>query len=238
MLFRSVLVCLSDAAVYAGASASVCEMLHKKYVTSVAFTGAAAAADVAQSRPAKEQDMNLLAKLAASQGVGYGEAIARWGFPADARAEKSVIHAAYSAAVPATIHAEVGEMPEHLYAAARGAELGAAVGAASYVDLLIFTEQIRRAIEDGGVVIVIGAAHRFARLLEQAARAAETTVSKTGRFCVCVVDRFLPEDDLPTVKQYGAVGFLFRGSLNSYALNLLQACDAVYSGSVPNEFKK
>lgn len=233
-----VLACLSEAAVQAGAANAICDMVRKKYVTSVALTGAGAVADVAQSRPTAQPDMNLIAKLGAAQGIGYGEAIARWGFSPDARREKSVIHTAYTAAAPVTAHTEVGELAEHLYAAGRGAELGAAVGAASYVDLLVFTEQVRRILADGGVVIIVGSATRFFRLLSQAARAAETTMRETTNFCVGVVDRFFSEDEFTSIAQYGGVGCLFSGSFNGNALNILHACDAVYSGNIPNEFKK
>lgn len=233
-----VIACLSDIAIYAGVGAVVCDMLRKKYITGVAFTGAGAVADVARSRPAVSPDMNLLAKLAAAQGLGYGEAIARWGFSADSLHERSVIHTAYSESAPVTTHAEVGELPDHLYAAARGAELGAAVGAATYVDLLIFTEQVRRILANGGVVLVVGAAERFFRLFAQATAAAETTMPDTEPFCVGVIDRFFPEEDLVAVEKYGGVGCLLRGSCNNHAANILQACDAVYSGNIPNEFKK
>lgn len=233
-----VLACLSDIAVYSGVGNTVCDMLRKKYVTGVALTGGGALADVAQSRPPTRPDMNLLAKLAAAQGLGYGEAIARWGFSQHARSEKSVIRAAYAAGVPVTVHAEVGELPDHLYASARGAELGAAVGAASYVDLLAFTEQLRQVLAGGGVVLVLGAADRFFRQLRHAIQAAETTLSETDNFYVGVIDRFFPEEDFASIEKYGGVGVLLRGSLNNNALSILQACDAVYSGSVPNEFKK
>lgn len=233
-----VMVCLSDAAMHAGAGNSVCSMLRKKYVTSVALTGAGAVADIFQSRPTAKPDMNLIAKLAAAQGLGYGEAIARWGFSPESRLEKSVIHTAYSEAAPVTAHAEVGELSDHLYAAARGAELGAVVGAASYVDLLVFTEQVRRVLAAGGVVIVVGSAERFFRLFAQAMCAAETTLRETANFCVGVIDRFFPEEEFAVVEKYGGTGCLLQGSFNSNTLNILHACDAVYSGNIPNEFKK
>lgn len=229
-----VLLCLSDVAVHAGAYQSLPHALAKKYVTALAITGGAAVADMARARQSVP-DMNLLARLAANQGTGYGEALARWGFSPDAQREKSVICSAYDAGLVFSAHVEIGELVDHLRPAARGAEVGAAFGAATYVDFLVFTEQVRQITEHGGVVVTVGPAERFFQLLAAAAQAVEAGPES---FCVGILDRANATTNTDIIQPYCDCLHVVSGSCGNNLTTFFRACDAVYCGNIPNEFKK
>ena len=97
--------------------------------------------------------LNDLAKAAAAAGDGFGETLGR---TIDAEqapyAELSVAAAAYRAGIPLTCHVGIGNDIVHEHANCDGA----AWGAASYTDFLIFTASVAEL--EGGVFLNIGTA--------------------------------------------------------------------------------
>ena len=97
--------------------------------------------------------LNDVVREGISEGIGAGEAIGRWiaesGFP---HGELSVLAAAYERRIPATIHVGIGNDIIHEHPNCDGA----ALGAASYTDFLVFVHEIE-ALE-GGVMCSVGTA--------------------------------------------------------------------------------
>lgn len=97
--------------------------------------------------------LNDLARLAADEGLGLGEAIGRaiWGERLPHR-EVSILGQAYGLGVPVTVHVGIGNDIVHEHPNCDGA----AWGAASYTDFLVLAEQVRRL--EGGVLLNVGTA--------------------------------------------------------------------------------
>lgn len=97
--------------------------------------------------------INDVARQAAAEGIGLGEAlgreIARGDFP---HRDVSVLAAAYEAQVPATIHVGIGYDIVHEHPSCDGA----ALGAASYTDFLVMARSICDL--EGGVYLTFGSA--------------------------------------------------------------------------------
>lgn len=98
-------------------------------------------------------EMNDVVREGAKAGLGLGEclgqAIEARGF---AHRELSVLAAAYRLKVPLTVHVGIGQDILHEHANCDGA----AFGATSYQDFLIFTESVRHL--EGGVMLNFGSA--------------------------------------------------------------------------------
>ncbi len=139
-------------------------------------------------------ELNDIIAEAAARGEGLGEAVGRviveQKFP---HAELSVAAACWRAGVPLTIHVGVGSDIIHAHANCDGA----ALGAASYTDFLIFA----RAIEDleGGVYLNIGSAvvgpEVYLKALSMSRNVAHPQGSEIRRFTTAVFDLVeLPDD--------------------------------------------
>jgi hypothetical protein len=89
-------------------------------------------------------NLNEIAKCAASEGIGFGEAVGREILEGDyPHKDVSIFAAAKRLGIPATIHVGIGYDIIHEHPNTDGA----ALGAASYTDFLIFTETIYRGLE-------------------------------------------------------------------------------------------
>lgn len=222
---KPVVIFLGRAAIEQNIGPVVVQLLRKGYVTGVALSSAAAALDFEQalfggcaahnSRRVELAELNRAAVRGAQAGLGYGEALGRWSFPASSQRDQSVIAAAYELNVPATIHLTLGDAPAHFFPANNAAELGAALGAVSYVDMLIFAEEIRQmAGTPSGVFLAadIGghSAQLFANVLEALHSDKETHI-----------------DD----STLSVIGGEYRHTFPA----LLTACDAVYDGSADDK---
>lgn len=97
--------------------------------------------------------VNEAAAEAARDGIGLGEALGRK-IERDALPHRahSVLAAAYRLGVPATVHVGVGYDIVHEHPSCDGA----AVGAASYADFLVFAESVTKL--EGGVFLNLGSA--------------------------------------------------------------------------------
>ena len=97
--------------------------------------------------------VNEAAKGAAAEGIGLGEAVGRMIVAAHPpHVDVSILAAAYDMKTPATVHLGIGYDITHEHPNCDGA----ALGAASYADFLVFTEAVR-ALE-GGVFLNFGSA--------------------------------------------------------------------------------
>lgn len=140
-----VVLFLDDSAIRAGVSSVVAELIRKKYVTAVAMTFEAAALDYYSTKldgadPAALQTAIFAASRA---GLGLGEGLGALGFFKEDKRARSIIALGYDFSVPVTVHATIGAHAFHASPALYGAEYGAALGATSYVDMLIFIRHLQ-----------------------------------------------------------------------------------------------
>lgn len=227
-----VILFISAAAIQAGAGITAVELLRKKYVTSVATTGAGLVADIHLAERGLTHDLNYVARMAANQGLGYGEAAGRWAYSANAAVERSLIRSAYTMGVPATVHVELGEMAGHIYPDGPGAEIGAAFGAATYVDLLVFAEQVRQVCQtQSGVVLFIGDAMRGLQLFLQA-RCALSDSERAPNFHAVLIDNLVQHSFIHYVHSQKGTSHYILGTFKSNVMTLLNACDGVFSGQI------
>ncbi|NDE17485.1 hypothetical protein EBZ80_21415, partial [bacterium] len=229
---QPVLLFIGATALNAGAGIVAIELLRKKYVTAVATTGAGLLADIRVSEPAARCDLNYVARMAASQGFGYAEAVGRWAFAPQDNKTRSLLHAAYTLGVPASVHVEIGEMAGHCCPSPRGAEIGAAVGAATYVDLLLFAEQVRQlCATQNGVVLLIGDAMRGLHLFLQT-RAAIPCETELPAFHAVLIDNHVQPDFATYVTSHNGIQHKLVGTYRSNVSTLLNVCDGVFSGQI------
>lgn len=142
-------------------------------------------------------------------GIGFGEAVGRMieeeKFP---HRETSVLGAAYRLGVPVTVHVCIGQDIVHEHPNFDGA----AAGATSYTDFLIYTESVRRL--EGGVFLNIGSAvmgpEVYLKALAMARNVAHQTGENICHFTTAVFD--LPDlgDELSHEAPKGDPRYYFR----------------------------
>ncbi|NLG48772.1 MAG: hypothetical protein GX552_01515 [Chloroflexi bacterium] len=97
--------------------------------------------------------INDIAASAAAEGIGLGEAVGRVieeeAFP---HRDVSILAAGYRLRIPVTVHVSLGYDIIHEHPNCDGA----ALGAASYTDFLVFTQEVTRL--EGGVLLSMGTA--------------------------------------------------------------------------------
>lgn len=120
--------------------------------------------------------LNEIAKLAAREGLGYGEAIGRtiWEekFP---NREISVFGQAWALGVSTSVHVGIGYDIVHEHANFDGG----ATGQASYTDFLIFTKQVESL--EGGVFLNFGSAVMGPEVYLKALSMARNVAAQEGR---------------------------------------------------------
>jgi len=126
---------------------------------------------------AETGEINDIVRKGNDEGLGYGEALGRHVATTDNCPHKdvSIFAAAYEAGVPVTVHAGIGydithEQPNFD---------GAAVGAASYRDFLIFTKAIENL--EGGVILCVGSAVMGPEVYLKALAMARNVAAGNGR---------------------------------------------------------
>jgi hypothetical protein len=167
-----VLLFITDPDVLHEASDVIIECLKQKYITAIAMTNEVADVDVFAAK-ADKHDKGSVAnalKLARTAGIGFGECLGRWAFEPGDNREASILATAYDLGMPATVHTLIGESTLHLNPAIGGADYGACLGAASYIDFLTFTQFIHELRL--GVVITAGRHHAALKLMGTARDAA------------------------------------------------------------------
>jgi hypothetical protein len=145
----------------------------------------------------------------AADGLGYGEAVGRWiveeGFP---YREISIVGRAYQLGLPVTVHVGIGQDIIHEHPNFDGA----ATGAASYTDFLIFTEAITQL--EGGVFLNIGTAVMGPEVYLKALAMARNVASQEGReiidFTTAVFDLVPLNEDIHTEVANSEPVYYFR----------------------------
>lgn len=146
---------------------------------------------------------------AADEGIGLGEALGRaiaaGEFP---HKDISVLAQAYRLGVPATIHISIGQDIIHEHPNLDGA----ALGACSYTDFLVFTETITHL--EGGVLLNIGTAvmgpEVYLKALSMARNVARQENRKIAHFTTAVFDLLDLGGDTHIEAERGTPHYYFR----------------------------
>lgn len=120
--------------------------------------------------------LNDIAATAAAEGIGLGEAVGRaiWegGLP---HRDVSILAAGYRLGVPVTVHVSIGYDIIHMHPNCDGA----ALGAASYTDMLVYAHQVSRL--EGGVLLCFGTAVMGPEVYLKALSMARNVAHREGR---------------------------------------------------------
>lgn len=172
--------------------------------------------------------LSQIARIAANRGVGYGEAFALWA--QTGRADQSLLSALYKRGQPASVLVDFGEIFEHVAAPVRGADLGAATGAAAYVDFLIATKQFEQFFHTTeGVICVAGEEERALRFVY---RQAAFFQNRSARFTAII---FAPPSArlAALVSGCGGTPIFLPHDYGPALTRFLDACSQVYAGQTP-----
>lgn len=177
-------------------------------------------------------DVNELARFAANRGIGYGEAVGLAAVAPSCTREHSVAVSVHDLGFPVVVTAEVGELSAHTAPGFGGAETGAAIGAAAYVDLLILTEQLKTFFgSPGGVFVFAGEHVRGIRLVLERIESLRIAVPQPAGFTFVV---FAPVDtELQLLIQHHGGNVIFLNHPTTAAMmQLFQTCTDVYAGKI------
>ena len=173
---KPVIAMMGGHVVKVGCSPLIIDLMEKGWITHAAGNGAVSIHDfelalIGESTehvPTKIEDgsfgmaeetgalMNQAVREGASQGMGYGESVGRLIAEGGARFPNravSIASAGWRLGIPFTIHVTIGADIIHQHPACDGA----ALGAASYQDFLLFTHSVSL-MEEGGVFLNFGSA--------------------------------------------------------------------------------
>ena len=178
-----------------GVSRYVCDLIARGWVTHLAANGAATVHDYelarigATSEPVAKYifdgrfglwretaQLNDVVATGNAEGLGLGEAVGRHIAQSDfTHKDVSIFAAAWQAGVPATVHVGIGYdiLAEHPNFD------GAAFGAASYRDFLIFTKDLENL--EGGVVLCYGSAVMGPEVYLKALAMVRNVAARRGR---------------------------------------------------------
>lgn len=203
---RSRIVAMGAHVLRAGCGPHLIEMMEHGELSLLAFNGAGAIHDfelamigaTTESVPKYISDgrfglwhetgrLNDVAKTAAKEGLGFGEALGKTILEGDFPfKEHSVFAAAYRLGIPATVHVGIGYdiVFEHPNCDA------AAWGDASYRDFLIFTQEVTNL--EGGVFLCLGSAvmgpEVYLKALAMARNVAHQHGERIAKFFTLVAD--------------------------------------------------
>jgi len=153
--------------------------------------------------------INEMMVTAAIEGIGLGEAagrtIAGGNFP---HSDISLLANGYRQHVPVTVHASIGQDIIHEHPNLDGA----ALGASSYSDFLVFTEAIRHL--EGGVLLSIGSAvmgpEVYLKALSMARNVARQEGKPIAHFTTAVFDLHDLGPDFHTEAPKGTAAYYYR----------------------------
>ncbi len=154
-------------------------------------------------------DLNAWISEAARLGIGFGENAGRRIEESDfPHRSLSVLAAAYRASVPVTVHVGIGYDIIHEHPNCDGA----ALGAASYRDFLVFARTIERL--EGGVLLSFGSAIMAPEVYLKALAMARNVAHQHGRrirnFTTAVFDMFPISGDVARELPKTEPGYYFR----------------------------
>jgi hypothetical protein len=203
------------------------------YASFAVTTLSGACADAVAAAAPSHFDVNAIARTAAMRGVGYGEVFVNELHRDAAMAEQSLlVHVATSGA-PVFIATDFGEIGRHTAPSTRGAETGAAIGAATYVDLLSLTAQLKNFFgQPGGAAVIVGEAVRGVRLFLERFAALKLLAPFQIGFTFVIFSRPDPSLESLVRRSGGRAIFLEEPTADSFT-QLFAACRDVYAGKVP-----
>lgn len=154
-------------------------------------------------------ELNEIAKAAAAEGIGFGEAVGRTIAESDfPYREVSIFAAAYRQQIPATIHVGIGQDIVHEHPNCDGA----ALGQASYTDFLILAHTVSN-LEDG-VLLNFGTAvmgpEVYLKALAMARNVAHQRGEKVCHFTTAVFDLIKLPADYHREASKDQPGYYFR----------------------------
>lgn len=197
-----------------GLSRYVCDWIRRGWVSVVACNGACSIHDFELARQGATSEsvaenikegrfglwqetgqLNDIVRQGARQGVGYGEAVGKFVSESDfPNKALSIFAAGWEASVPVTVHVGIGYDILHEFPNADGA----AIGAASYHDFLVYTKVIENL--EGGVVLCYGTAVMGPEVYLKALAMVRNVAARQGRqvrhFTSAVFDLIHLGDDL------------------------------------------
>jgi len=153
--------------------------------------------------------LNEMAIQAAEEGIGFGEAVGRaiWEGHLPHR-DISVLAAGYRLGIPITLHVGIGYDIVHEHPNCDGA----ALGAASYTDMLIYAHQVSRL--EGGVMLCFGSAvmgpEVYLKSLSMARNVARSEGKVIAHFATAVFDLQDLGDDLTQEPDKTEPAYYFR----------------------------
>lgn len=177
-------------ALKADGRAALLDLLGYGFATAFATTTATLYRDFTPSQNRRHEVIRRATLFAARTGVGLGEGVTRWA-RANVVSNRSLFVVADRHNVPITVHAQFGDAADYFGAYASSGRFGAELGAASYTDLLIFTEQVRRFVTTEKSVCVNATKNQAMESLLLNAIAAAYRTTKKRHGCVYKIDKQL-----------------------------------------------
>ena len=153
--------------------------------------------------------LNDIAVAAAEEGIGFGEAVGRTIWEEGLRyRDVSVFAAGYRLGIPVTVHVSLGYDIIHEHPNCDGA----ALGAASYADFLVFVQEVMRL--ESGVMLSIGTAvmgpEVYLKALSMARNVSRQEGRSLGHFTTAVFDLLDLGDDLHQEASKSEARYYFR----------------------------
>ncbi len=225
---RPVILMMGAHVIKRGMSRFVIDMMERGFITHVAMNGAgpihdyelaligATTESVARYITAGQFGLwqetgrlNDIIRQAAAAGLGYGEGVGRaietGGLP---HRKTSILAAGYRLRVPVTVHIGLGYDIIHEHPNCDGA----ALGAASYHDFLVFAETVTRL--EGGVLLNFGTAvmgpEVYLKALSMARNVARQENREIRHFTTAVFDLIPLGDDLQQEAQKSDYRYFYR----------------------------
>lgn len=211
---RPVILMMGAHVIRAGVSRFIIDLMERRVLSHIAMNGAGPIHDFELALIGKTTEsvahyirlgqfglweetgrLNEAAKVAYREGIGFGEAIGRMIAEGDFPFKDiSVFAAGYRLHVPVTVHIGIGYDIIHEHPNCDGA----ALGAASYTDFLVFAHTVSRL--EGGVMMAFGSAVMAPEVYLKALSMARNVAHQEGReikhFTTAVFDLIPLEGDL------------------------------------------
>ena len=258
----TVLMMMGAHVIRAGTAPFLIELMKQGYITHFALNGAGAIHDFEFAMIGATTEsvakyisegqfglwtesgyLNDIAGEAARDGIGFGEAVGRWigrnDFPFK---ETSLFYNAYKLQVPATIHVGIGCDIIHEHPNCDGA----AIGAASYTDFLIYTASIQNL--EGGVFLNFGSGvigpEVYLKAISMSRNVAHQEGKKIAHFTTAVFDLLpLEGKDVHETPPKSDLRYYFRPWKTILARTVSDGGESYYiqgehKATVPNLAKK
>ena len=204
------------------------KFFEERYASVLMVTLAGACADLAYADEMPRPDINTLAMTAAVNQASYGETICVSGFRSQSARDRSLMASVFDAGFSVYVSAEIGEIPNHTNPSASPPTLGAAIGAAAYVDLLAFTEHVQNYL-DGGVIVAAGNCRRAVELFLSRLRARKYPTDVQRDFVFVLFQDQDKNLDFDIHTCGGRVIYLSQPTVAGFS-QLLQSCTDAYAG--------